>query len=144
MSRTLLSICLSAAAWAQKPTIKYTAPVGEDERPVMTTITVVAQGSDYALKLDFDKPPWGERCGTRCANATVFIDADNNLNTGLKLVNLKAAERGADLAITIFGVKLFKAGVQTPTLKIKVLQYSEDAKAVEEGHLLAEASPLPL
>src|SRR3990167_7923748 len=86
-SPLLLSCCLAASvAFAEKPTISYKAPPsGDDDRPVMTTIVVSPQGTDYAFKLEFNKPPWGEDCKTRCANATLFLDTDNNKSTGLKL-----------------------------------------------------------
>lgn len=108
----------------------------------MTSIVVSPQGTDYAFKLEFNKAPWGEECRTRCANATLFLDTDNNKTTGLKLADPKAVETGADLAITIQGAKQLKEGVSTPVLKVKVMQYAEDATSVEEGHTLAELDPV--
>jgi hypothetical protein len=82
----LLSTFSLAAAAMEKPCITYKAPAGEeDDRPVATAITVGPQGSDYAFKVDFNKEPWGEACKTRCANATIFLDTDNDKRTGLKL-----------------------------------------------------------
>lgn len=134
---------MSASALAgEKPTIVYkNPPAGDDERPVMVEVVVGPQGSDYALKIEFNKEPWGEACGTRCANATLFLDTDDNKATGLKLGDAKAPETGADLALTIQGTKELKAGVRAPTLKVKVVQYAEDATSVEQGLALAELDP---
>lgn len=126
----------------EKPTIVYkNPPAGDEERPVMTEIVVGPQGSDYAFKLEFNKAPWGEECGTRCANATLFLDTDNNKSTGLKLSDPKAPETGADIALTIQGTKDLHGGVRLPTLKVKVVQYAEDATTVEQGMSLAELDP---
>ncbi len=130
-------------AFADKPTIAYKAPPsGDDDRPVMTSIVISPQGTDYAFKLEFNKAPWGEECRTRCANATLFLDTDNNKTTGLKLADPKAAETGTDIAVTIQGSKALKDGVTTAVLRVKVMQYSEDAISVEEGHTLIEMDPI--
>src|SRR5438105_13145660 len=118
-----------AAAAGEKPCIVYKAPPpaeDDDDRPVATAITVGPQGSDYAFKVDFNKEPWGEICKTRCANATIFIDTDNNKTTGLKLTK-EAPETGADLAVTIQGSREYQDSSAISTLKIKVKQYNEDA-----------------
>src|SRR5688572_27911231 len=104
-----LLLLASAARAAEKPCISYKAPPpAEDERPVATSITVGPQGSDYAFKVDFNSAPWGDECGTRCANTTIFLDTDNDKNTGLKLRDLKSPITGADLSITIQGVREYK------------------------------------
>ncbi len=108
----------------------------------MTEIVVGPQGSDYAFKLEFNKEPWGEACRTRCANATLFLDTDNNKSTGLKLADAKAAETGADLAVTIQGAKVLQGGASKPVLKVKVMQYAETASSVEDGSTLAELDPV--
>jgi hypothetical protein len=143
-SRFILSSCLvTTLAFAEKPTISYKAPPsGDDDRPVITSIVVSPQGTDYAFKLEFDKLPWGEECKTRCANATLFLDTDNNKTTGLKLADPKAAETGTDIAVTIQGTKTLKNGVPTSVLRVKVMQYAEDATSVEEGHTLIELDPI--
>lgn len=143
-SRLILACSLVATlALAEKPTISYKAPPsGDDDRPVMTSIVVSPQGTDYAFKLEFNKPPWGEDCKTRCANATLFLDTDNNKTTGLKLADPKAAETGTDIAVTIQGAKALKDGVPTSVLRVKVMQYSEDATSVEEGRTLIELDPI--
>lgn len=138
----LCTLLPAAALAGEKPTIAYKAPPAtEDDRPVMVEIVVGPQGSDYALKLEFNKEPWGEACGTRCANATLFLDTDDNKSTGLKLGDAKAPETGADLALTIQGTKSLVAGVRAPALKVKVVQYAEDATSVEQGLSLAELDP---
>lgn len=134
---------MASVALAVKPTISYKAPPsGDDDRPVMTSIVVSPQGTDYAFKLEFNKVPWGDECKTRCANATLFLDTDNNKTTGLKLADPKAAETGTDIVVTIQGAKALKDGVTTSVLRVKVRQYSEDATSVEEGHALAELDPI--
>lgn len=138
---TLIS-CLAAAG--EKPCITYKAPPSQDEddRPVAIAITVGPQGSDYAFKIDFNKEPWGESCKTRCANATVFLDTDNNKSTGLKLPakddGKDAPETGADLAVTVQGLREYKAESSLSTLKVKVKQYAEDATSADQGTDLVE------
>jgi hypothetical protein len=145
MSRALLvaSCLVASVAAAEKPTIVFKAPPATDEeRPLITSVVVSPQGTDYAFKIEFNKAPWGDDCKTRCANATLFLDTDNNKTTGLKLADAKAAETGADLAITIQGAKALKEGVTTSILRVKVAQYAEDATSVEDGHTLAELDPI--
>jgi len=132
----------TAALAGEKPTIVYkNPPQGDDERPVMVEVVLAPQGSDYALKIEFNREPWGEACGTRCANATLFLDTDDNRATGLKLPDTKAPETGADLALTIQGTRELVGGTRRPTLKVKVVQYPEDATSVEQGLSLAELDP---
>jgi hypothetical protein len=146
LRRALLFVLLASftAAAGEKPCITYKAPAStdEDDRPVATAITVGPQGSDYAFKIDFNKEPWGESCKTRCANATVFLDTDNNKSTGLKLPQKDdgkdAPETGADLAVTIQGLREYKAESSLSTLKIKVKQYSEEATSADQGTDLVE------
>ncbi|MBE2248432.1 MAG: hypothetical protein IAE78_02710 [Myxococcus sp.] len=145
MSRLfLVVVALSCtAAFAQKPAITYKAPPStEDDRPVITEIVVGPQGSDYAFKVEFNKEPWGDPCGTRCANATIFLDTDNSKETGLKLKDSKALETGADLAIIIQGTRVYKEGSSRSVLKVLVRQYAEDATDVEQGRQLAELDPI--
>ncbi len=138
----LCTLLPTAALARERPTIVYKSPpAGEDERPVMVEIVVSPQGSDYALKLEFNKLPWGEGCGSRCANATLFLDTDDNRTTGLKLANPKAPETGADLALTVQGTKDLIGAERQARLKVKVVQYAEDATAVDQGSTLAELDP---
>jgi hypothetical protein len=133
-----LLVALAASA-SEKPCITYKAPPStEDDRPLATAITVGPQGSDYAFKVDFDKVPWGDECGTRCAMATLFLDTDNDKRTGLKLHDDKAAETGADLSITIQGIREYKESSSTSVLRIKVKQFTEEATTLEMGSVLAE------
>lgn len=121
----------------EKPCITYKAPPStEEDRPVATAITVGPQGSDYAFKVDFNKEPWGEICRNRCANATIFLDTDNDKRTGLKLPaagGKEAPETGADLAVTIQGTREYKSESSLSTLKIKVKQYSEESTSADQG-----------
>lgn len=145
MVRLSLTVgCLWAAVVAaQKPVITYKAPPpGEDDRPLIVEIVASPQGTDYAFKIEFNKEPWGEACGTRCANATVFLDTDNNKATGLKLKDAKAIETGADLAITIQGTKVYKDVSSRAVLKVKVRQFTEDSTELDQGRQLAELDPV--
>jgi hypothetical protein len=135
--------CGASVAVAEKPAITYKPPPPtEDDRPLITEIVVGPQGSEYALKIEFNKEPWGEGCGTRCANATIFLDTDNNKATGLKLADPKAIESGADLAITIQGTREYKASSSQPGLKVKVRQFAEDSTQIDQGRALAELDPV--
>ncbi len=145
MRCSLLAVCLisAVASATEKPCITYKAPVGEeDDRPVATAITVGPQGSDYAFKVDFNKEPWGEVCKTRCANATIFLDTDNDKHTGLKLPQSEhgkdAPETGADLAVIVQGTRIYKSESSLSTLKIKVKQFGEDATSADQGTELVE------
>jgi hypothetical protein len=139
----LVALLVGGAASAQKPAITFKPPpAGEEDRPLITEIVVGTQGTDYALKLEFNKEPWGDGCGTRCANATVFLDTDNNKNTGLKLKDSKAVENGADLALTIQGTKVYQAASSRAVLKVKVRQFSEDSTELDSGRQLAELDPV--
>lgn len=109
---------------------------------MLTSIVVSPQGTDYAFKLEFNKPPFGEGCRTRCANATLFLDTDNNKTTGLKLTDPKAPETGADLAVVVQGARAIKEDGSSAVLRVKVMQYAEDATSVEEGITLAELDPV--
>ncbi len=135
---------IATAAFAQKPTITYRAPPsGEEDRPVLTSISIRPQGNDYAISLQFNKLPWGEACKTRCANATVFLDIDNKKLTGLQLPERNAAETGSDLAITIQGTRKLKEGIATPVLLVKVDEYTQAATTVEQGNRLVELEAGP-
>lgn len=146
MLARLLSVCIvfvaSTALAGEKPCITYKAPPpGEDDRPVATAITVGPQGSDYAFKIDFDRVPWGDECGNRCAISTIFLDTDNDKRTGLKLTDPKAQETGADLSITIQGIKEYKEQSSQATLRVKVKQFTEESTSVDQGTVLVELDP---
>ncbi|MCU0700288.1 MAG: hypothetical protein MUC96_27585 [Myxococcaceae bacterium] len=137
------ALVASSVVYAQKPAITYKPPpAGEDDRPLITEIVVGTQGTDYALKIEFNKEPWGDGCGTRCANATVFLDTDNNKNTGLKLKDARALENGADVALTIQGLRVYQAASSRSALKVKVRQFSEDSTELDSGRQLAELDPV--
>ncbi|MBZ4417137.1 hypothetical protein [Myxococcus sp. RHSTA-1-4] len=123
----------------EKPTFRYTAPP-DGERPVIVDATIGPQGSDFAMRLRFDREPWGEACKSRCANATLLLDTDASKQTGLRLPH-DAAANGADLAIIIQGVREYAEEEGAPSkasLRVKVRQLGGDARSVDEGELLAE------
>lgn len=129
----------TVALAAEKPCIVYKAPPpGDEDRPVATSITIGPQGSEFAFRIDFNKVPWGDECGTRCANTTIFLDTDSDKKTGLKLRDAKAAETGADLSINIQGAREYKDTSALAVLKIKVTQFGEEATSVEQGTVLTE------
>lgn len=129
----------AAASAAEKPCITYTAPASTgDDRPVATAITVGPQGTDYAFKIDFNRAPWGDECKARCANATIFVDTDNNKATGLQLADKKAPQTGADLAITIQGARDYGEVSAESSLRVKVKAYPEGDTRIDQGRLLIE------
>ncbi len=143
-SRILLFLTLvGTAAQAQKPTIVYKPPSSEEnDRPVIISVVAGAQGTDYAFNVEFDKMPWGVDCKNHCANATLFLDTDNNRETGLKLADPKAAETGADMVVTIQGTRALSSGQLKPVLRVKLLGFSEKSSSVSDAHLLAELDPV--
>jgi hypothetical protein len=137
----LVLTCLGAGKQASKPTLSYQPPEGdENERPLLTSARVEPQGSDYALQLDFNREPWGELCKSRCANVTLFFDTDNNSKTGLKLNDPKAAETGADLSVTVQGLREYRDNVGRSTLKVRVTQFNEQSTSLESGLVISEMS----
>jgi hypothetical protein len=137
MLPTLALALFSLSAGAKdRVTFRHT-PLPGDERPVITEAVVGPQGNDFALRLTFNKPPFGAECGTRCANSTLLIDTDATASSGLKLEG-KQAENGADLAIIIQGARDLSGASGDSYLRVKVRQLSNEAKTVDEGELIAE------
>lgn len=140
MKNPLLPLAFSLLAVSalakDRATFRYTPPMDE-ERPVVVEATVGPQGSDFALRLRFDKPPFGPECGNRCANATVLLDTDSNTQSGLKLAT-KAPENGADLAIIVQGAREYSRDNGEGFLRVKVRRLGEDSRTVDDGELIAE------
>jgi hypothetical protein len=143
MKRSLLSLAwtlLASTSVAAPPrstsTFSYTAPKDESQRPLIVDATIGPQGSDFAMRLRFDKEPWGDACKNRCANATLFLDTDSNTSTGLQLG--KQAETGADMAVIIQGIREYKGTSSTAVLRVKVRQLTSATKSVEDGDALAD------
>lgn len=135
----LLSTALSAAALAKgrsEGLIRYSPPSDAEERPLPTEIFAAPQGSDYALRVEFNKFPWGEQCRMRCADATIFLDTDDNKATGLDL-GPKAKETGADLAITILGEREYREHSADAFLKVRVVRLVS-VSSVGQGDTIAE------
>ncbi|MCK8496219.1 MULTISPECIES: hypothetical protein [Myxococcus] len=131
----------SSVVAKERSTFKYTAPP-DGERPVIVDAVIAPQGSDFAMRLRFDKEPWGEECKNRCANATLLIDADSSKQTGLKLT-AGAPGNGADLAVIIQGVREYatESGKGAKNwLRVKVRLLNNEASSVDDGELLAELS----
>jgi len=142
LKRSLLTLActLIAGASAAAPprsTFRYSAPKEEDQRPVIIDATIGPQGSDFAMRLLFDKEPWGENCKTRCANVTLFLDTDNNTTTGLQL-DKKLPETGADMAVIIQGAREYKGTSSFALLRVKVRQLTGESKSVDDGEALAD------
>ncbi|MFE8596773.1 hypothetical protein [Archangium violaceum] len=140
MKRPLLPLALTLLATStmakDRATFRHT-PSADEERPVVVDATVGPQGGDFALRLRFQKPPFGQECGSRCANATVLIDTDSNPRSGLKLSD-KAPENGADLAIIVQGTRDMSGASSDHYLRVKVRQLADGARTVDEGELIAE------
>lgn len=135
----LLTVLAAASAFAKGSAagvLRFHPPPDPDERPLPVEIYAAPQGSDYALRLEFDKLPWGDQCGRRCADATIFIDTDNNRRTGLDL-GPKAKETGSDLAITVIGERMYREHSADTFLKIRVRRLT-DVTSVGQGDVLVE------
>ncbi|WP_164015218.1 hypothetical protein [Pyxidicoccus trucidator] len=135
---TLLAAGTSLAA-KEKPTFRYTAPP-DGERPVIVDATIGPQGSDFAMRLRFDRAPWGDACKSRCANATLLLDTDSSKQTGMRLTG-DAPGNGADLAIVIQGVREAakeNGGPPETWLRVKVRLLADNARSADDGELLAE------
>jgi len=134
----LLVLVSFAALAADKPVIKYQAPASDaDDRPIATAITIGPQGSDFALRVEFNKTPWGEECKSRCASVTLFVDTDDNPKTGMRLSE-GALENGADLAIVIQGVRDYQDESARVFLRVKAIQFGDGAKGVDSGDVIAD------
>ncbi|MFL5347243.1 MAG: hypothetical protein ACJ8AT_20865 [Hyalangium sp.] len=141
MKRSLLTlactlIASTSAAAPPRSTFRYTAPKDE-ERPVIADALIAPQGSDFAMRLRFDKEPWGEQCKTHCANAIVLLDTDANTTTGIQL-GKNHPETGADMAVIIQGVREYKGTSSSAQLRVKVRQLTGESKSVEDGDALAD------
>ncbi|QDE89424.1 hypothetical protein BHS06_10895 [Myxococcus xanthus] len=138
----LLCTLLAGTAFAAKEraTFRYSAPP-DGERPVIVNAVIGPQGSDFAMRLRFDKVPWGDECKSRCANATLLLDTDNSKQTGLRLATKNAPGNGADVAVVIQGVRDYAKQEGAPPvswLRVKVRLLGSEASSVDDGELLAE------
>ncbi|MCY1076372.1 hypothetical protein [Archangium lansingense] len=140
MKRPLLPLALTLLATSamakDRATFRHT-PSLDEERPVVVDATVGPQGGDFALRLRFQKPPFGQECGMRCANTTVLLDTDANPKSGLKISD-KAPENGADLAIIIQGTRDMSGASSDNYLRVKVRRLSDGVATIEAGELMAE------
>jgi hypothetical protein len=130
------TLLVPSAIAAERPAFRYKPPASQ-ERPVVVEATVGPQHGDLALKLRFNKQPWGLECGNRCASATVLIDTDDNTSTGVQLPG-KAAETGADLALLIQGAREYGGEESDSFVRVKVRMLTRSARNLEQGELLAE------
>jgi hypothetical protein len=129
-------IASTSAAAPPRSTFRYTPPQDE-ERPVVVEALIAPQGSDFAMRLRFDKDPWGEACKSRCANAMILLDTDSNTTTGLQL-GKKLPETGADMAVIIQGIREYRGDSSNAQLRVKVRQLTGESKSVDEGEALAD------
>ncbi len=144
MNRSLLMLaCTLMASTAvsapPRATFTYNAPKDEEQRPLIVDATIGPQGSDFAMRLRFDKEPWGDGCKNRCANATILLDTDDNTTTGIQL-GKKLPETGADMAVVIQGVRDYKGTSSNAVLRVKVRQLTGESKSIEDGEALADLS----
>ncbi|RKH41058.1 hypothetical protein [Corallococcus sicarius] len=135
---TLLASVDAAAASRGSSTFRY-KPGPDEERPVIIDATIGPQGSDFAMRLKFDRMPFGEECKQRCANVTLFLDTDASAQSGL-LLPTKGPENGADLAVVIQGVREYKRqdAPAELNLRVKVRQLGSDTQSADGGELLAD------
>jgi hypothetical protein len=100
--------------------LRYKPGPGADaDPPVVTYATGASQGLGYAFTVTFNRAPAEEHCAHDCANATLFVDADDDKGTGLKL-GKEPPETGADLALTIQGVDRDAEGASPAQVKVKL------------------------
>ncbi len=136
--RALLAFLLPAFAAAQEGTIRHKPPPGEpEERPSLLMVSVRPQGSNFAFKLEFDRPPWGEECKNRCANVVLLLDTDSDPTTGLQM-GQGNPKTGADLAVQIQGMRDYLGESATVYLKAKVRYLDTNAARIEDGDVIAE------
>ncbi|RKH52388.1 hypothetical protein, partial [Corallococcus llansteffanensis] len=135
---TLLASVDASAAGRGSSTFRY-KPTPDEERPVIIDATIGPQGSDFAMRLKFDRMPFGDECKQRCANVTLFLDTDASAQSGLHLPT-KGPENGADLAVVIQGVREYKRqdAPAELNLRVKVRQLGSDANSADGGELLAD------
>lgn len=132
---SLFAVLCSLTATA-KPTLSWSPPADETDRPLATSVTVAPQGSDLAFKVVFNRAPFGDECKNRCANVTLFVDTDNSKTTGLQLGS--SAETGADLAVNIQGARDYRENRSDALLKVKIRSFGGDATSVEQGEVMTE------
>ena len=124
------------------PALRYTPPRdSEEERPVLTSVSGSRSGADYRLLLEFDREPAGEACKTRCANVTLFLDTDHDRSTGLQL-GKDAAETGADLSISVQGVREYKEGGAESRLKVHLRHFVGRTPSPEESQPVVDLDSL--
>jgi hypothetical protein len=127
----------TSASAPPRSTFTYNPPKDEEQRPIIVDATIGPQGSDFAMRLRFDKEPWGDLCKNRCANATILLDTDDNTSTGIQL-GKKLPETGADMAVVIQGVRDYKGTSSNAVLHVKVRQLTGESKSTDEGEALAD------
>jgi hypothetical protein len=126
------------AAPAKPDSIRYTPPAdAPEERPLPTEINASLQGSGYAVRITFNRVPWGDQCKNRCANVTIFLDTDNDKLTGIQLGKDKP-ETGADLAVTVQGTREYKEKSAEALLRARVRHLPDNSNTLEAGTVLAE------
>jgi hypothetical protein len=136
-----LALLTGLPAFAQgKPTIVYKPKLTgtEVDRPVATRLSVASQGSGYAIRLDFDRDPWGEGCRERCARLSFLLDTDNAPSTGHAGSSARAAENGADLVVTVEGVREYGGPSADAVLKVTYRLLPDGSRSLEEGQVIGE------
>lgn len=132
--RTAARLVLAAAVASSLPALAnpvftFKADKGQD-RPVISELRASTQGTDLSLEVLFNRAPFGLACGRRCANATLFIDADDNPKTGVQF-GKTALETGADLAIVLQGSTDYRAEA-SPFFRVKVRPLPHGATALTD------------
>src|SRR5262249_20700907 len=107
------------------------------QRPAPVEVSAAIDGSNYALRVKFDRLPWGDECRSRCADVVLLWDTDNDRNTGLSPEGA-APEKGADLAVVIQGTRERREKGTEGFLRVKVWGLPDGAAHVEDGKILAQ------
>lgn len=131
-SRFALAAALALTAPALANPVFTFKPDKEAERPIVKELRATTQGADLSLEVMFDRPPFGIECGLRCANATFFIDTDNNRKTGVQF-GKGAEETGADVSVVLQGTNDYRTDDGAPYFRVKVRELPNGAKSLEDS-----------
>lgn len=83
------------------PAVLRLSPPQDTQRPEPSEIRLSTDGSDLVLDVRFNRPGWGQACGAQCAKTMIFIDTDDNADSGMRG---DGKDNGADLAVQVEGV----------------------------------------
>lgn len=83
------------------PAVLRLSPSPTSERPEPSELRLSTDGSDLILDVRFNRPAWGKACEPKCTKAMIFIDTDDNAESGLRG---DGKDNGADLVVQLEGL----------------------------------------